>query len=148
MKTAIITGASGFLGSFLAKLLLKKGCRVIALGRRDYDSLIPKRLPEHINLNYINLPMKDIALLPEILKSRQIDVEECVFYNFAWSGEKGLSDFNVEYQEQNVINSLVAFRVAEQLHCLKFIQVGTMEEAFAEAYLSLDYKNRFFHLFC
>lgn len=141
MKSAVITGASGFLGSFLAKLLLKSGIQVVALGRRERRDLIAGRLPEDPNLTYINLPMDQIKLLPDLLGKKQIALKDCIFYNFAWGGRQGLSDLNVAYQEQNVVNSMNAFKTAEKLHCLKFIQVGTMEEAFAEAYLQLSYHN-------
>lgn len=139
MKSAIITGATGFLGSYLAKLLLKSGIQVVALGRRERGEVIYGRLPENSLLTYINLPMNQIDRLEEYLARDNLELIDCVFYNFAWSGKHGLSDMNISYQEQNVVNAVNAFKIAEKLNCKKFIQVGTMEEAFAEAYLGLNF---------
>ena len=40
----------------------------------------------------------------------------------------------------NVVWSVDAFKIAEELNCKKFLQIGTMEEAFTNKYLTLNYK--------
>lgn len=140
MKTAIITGASGFIGAALVKLLINKGIKVFALGRKPYSDIDDKRLTDHLNLRYIQLNMSEIDRLKKIVNDNNWNVgDDCVFFNFAWGGVDKLSDFDVEAQMNNVTWSAKALIVAAELNCSKFIHVGTMEEAFTRRYLELDY---------
>ena len=53
MNTAIITGATGFIGSTLTNYLLDNNYKVIALGRCDFDQIKLNRLKVHDNLIYL-----------------------------------------------------------------------------------------------
>ena len=139
MKKVIISGATGFIGSRLVRLLLKNNIEVLALGKRDRKDVNPLRFPEDPRLTYLKLDMAEISNLPQILKSIGWDPIDSVFYHFAWGGKNGLSDLIVEDQYENVIWTINAFMVADKMKCSKFIHVGTMEEAFAAPYLELDY---------
>jgi nucleoside-diphosphate-sugar epimerase len=142
MKTAIITGASGFIGAALVKLLIKKGIKVLALGRKSFSDVDDKRLTDNLNLKYIQLNMSEIDKLKKIVNDNKWAVgDDCVFFNFAWGGVDKLSDFDVEAQMNNVTWSANALNVAAELNCSKFIHVGTMEEAFTRRYLELDYHH-------
>jgi nucleoside-diphosphate-sugar epimerase len=46
---------------------------------------------------------------------------------------------DIEAQMQNVSESLSALESSKEIGCSRFIQVGTMEEAFTYKYLELDY---------
>ena len=139
MKKVIISGAGGFIGSALARLCIKEGLEVLAFGKRDRNKVNPLRLPQNTKLTYLKLVMKDIEKLPQLLKELKWEAEDSVFYHFAWGGKNGLSDLIVEDQYANVLYSINAFKVADELKCKKFIHVGTMEEAFVKPYLELDY---------
>ncbi|HEC1783395.1 TPA: NAD(P)-dependent oxidoreductase [Campylobacter lari] len=139
MKKVIISGATGFIGSRLTRLLLKSNVEVLALGKRDRKDVNPLRFPEDPRLTYLKLDMAEISNLPEHLKTIGWDPTDSVFYHFAWGGKNGLSDLIVEDQYENVIWTINAFAVADKMKCSKFIHVGTMEEAFAAPYLELDY---------
>jgi nucleoside-diphosphate-sugar epimerase len=91
--------------------------------------------------------MENILLLPEALSCARLNIhKECVFFNIAWAGESSLSDLNIFAQMRNVAYSVNALEVAVKVGCNKFIQVGTMEEAFAQRYLDLDYlKHNFYN---
>ncbi len=139
MKQAIITGATGFIGARLVKELLHNQIKVIAIGRKKWEDIPPERQNEHRNLLYIQLDMKNIQNLPAQLNEKGVIVDDCVFYNFAWGGVHKLSDLDVYTQVRNIAWSVKALQSAEEIGCKKFIHVGSMEEAFAKEYLSLDY---------
>lgn len=140
MKKAIITGATGFIGSHLVKLLLEENIEVLALGRKDWTEIDRNRLKVHVNLTYLKIEMSDIESLPEeIHKVKWVPQEECVFYNFAWWGKNALSDLEIGAQMKNVTWSSNALIAAKKIGCTKFVHVGTMEEAFTKKYLELDY---------
>lgn len=140
MQQAIITGASGFIGARLAKFLSLNEIEVYALGRKKLEDLLPNRIKETKNLHYIQIDMNNIEELPNILGNIKNSLNDCVFFNFAWAGEKGLSDLCVQAQVNNAIWAEKAFKVSHILKCKKFVHVGTMEEAFGDAYLEMDYK--------
>ena len=81
--------------------------------------------------------MEDILLLPEKIKKKNNwdPEEECVFYNFAWGGDEKLTDGSFQAQFNNATFSANALLAAKKIGCSKFINVGTMEETFAENYL-------------
>ena len=147
MNTAIITGATGFIGSTLTNYLLDNDYKVIALGRRDFDQIKLNRLKVHKNLIYLKIPMEKISNLKDFIYSNKkiIDINNLIFFHFAWGGNSQLSDLNIEAQLQNVIYSENAFKVANDLNCKKFIFVGTMEEFFTQKYLEFDYKKDNFY---
>jgi nucleoside-diphosphate-sugar epimerase len=140
MKSAIITGATGFIGSHLVKLLLENNIEVLALGRKDWNDVDHKRLAKHKKLTYLRLNMDEIENLPsEIDRINWIPSKDCVFFNFAWWGKLALSDLEINFQLQNVSWSANALVSAQEIGCNKFIHVGTMEEAFTKKYLDLNY---------
>ncbi len=139
MKSAIITGASGFIGSNLVKLLIENDIKVLALGRKEWSKIDEKRLQEHKNLTYCMVNMDQVQNLPKYISELSWSVDDCVFYNLAWGGKDGLSDLDVEHQVNNIVWSANAIKVAKNINCKKFVHVGTMEEAFTSKYLQLDY---------
>ena len=90
--------------------------------------------------------MKDISRLKTIIDKKKIGItNNSYFYHFAWGGENGLSDLNVEAQLKNVIWTRDAFNVSKELGIKKFIFVGTMEEKFTLNYLNLNHKKDDFY---
>jgi len=135
MKKAIITGASGLVGRSVARYLATNGINVLCLGRQHLAS-------EHVNelfgkgVEYIQLEMENITELPEKINHLNWKVDhDCVFYNFAWSGVKNLTDGNFEDQLKNAIFSSLVVKIAKKMGCLKFINSGTLEETYAEWHL-------------
>ena len=140
MKKAIVTGATGFIGAAFVEYLNNRDIEVLALGRREFEDISPFRRVKLRDACYLNLSMEKIANLPEFLNKTGWAVgSDCVFFNLAWGGVEKLSDLNVAAQLRNVSQSAEALEVANKIGCARFIQVGTMEEAFTEKYLELDY---------
>jgi nucleoside-diphosphate-sugar epimerase len=140
MKKAIVSGATGFIGSSFVQYLGKKGIEVLALGRKNIDEITDERRQKLKHAKYIKLDMSEIFRLEEkILTMDWIVSNECVFFNLAWGGENSLSDLNIEAQLRNVAWSISALEVAKKVGCSRFIQIGTMEEAFTQKYLELDH---------
>lgn len=142
MKKAIVTGATGFIGASFVQFLLDKGIDVVALGRRPLLEVREGRRKKLEGSNYINLDMKEIQDLGKMLSEINWRAgNECVFFNLAWAGESSLSDLNIDAQLRNVIWCVDALEVSVEIGCSRFVQVGTMEEAFTYSYLKLDHNK-------
>lgn len=142
MKKAIITGSTGFIGSSFVHFLISKGVDVLAIGRKDINDVSQKRRKKIEGATYLKLDMKSILNLPDLISDIGWDADDsCIFFNLAWGGEGGLSDLNIHAQMLNVAWCMNALDVAVAIGCDRFIQVGTMEEAFTHKYLKLDYSK-------
>ena len=140
MKKAIITGSTGFIGSAFVEFLVSKGIDVLAIGRKDLNDVSKIRRKRIKDATYLNLDMKNISKLSEKISEIKWSVgDDCVFFNLAWGGETKLSDLNIHSQMQNVAWCVNALETSEKIGCSRFIQVGTMEEAFTHKYIKLDH---------
>ena len=126
MKTAIVTGATGWIGSAVARHLSSMGIETICLGTR---SLTPSQIVSKFgsNANYLSLPLEDLDLLPKLVSEKNYSVEECVFYHFAWRGEKTLTDGSVEIQLKNVQLCGKVIEVAKKVGCKKIVNCGSIK---------------------
>ena len=142
MKKAIVTGATGFIGASFVQFLVARGIDVVALGRKPFSKVSDRRQKKIEGAKYISLDMKEIQNLDKKLSQIQWSPgKECVFFNLAWGGENGLSDLDIQAQMRNVVWCVAALEVSVEIGCSRFIQVGTMEEAFTYSYLKLDHNE-------
>ncbi|MGE0431097.1 MAG: NAD-dependent epimerase/dehydratase family protein [Planctomycetota bacterium] len=142
MKQAIISGSTGLIGSALVRRLVAHGVDVLALGRKPWSEVDPKRLTADGRLTYVQLDMSRIDTLGELVRQAGWACGgSCAFFNFAWYGASRLSDMEVDAQMRNVAWSAAALQAAGQIGCRRFVHVGTMEEAFTERYLELDFRT-------
>ena len=144
IKQAIVTGGTGFIGTFLVRELLKNNIETIILSRKKIEDIDSQKrnLFNNDKCHFVNINMQNILALPAKLKFIGIEISDnCVFYNLAWGTEQNLSDLDIRGQLANVEWSLNAYNTAVKLKCTKFIHVGTMEEGFTRKYLDLDYRK-------
>jgi len=114
MKTAIVTGATGFVGVHLVNELLAQGVGVSALCRPESPSL--SRLPSNVQVVY---------------DSNELSGAD-VFYHLAWDGASGAGRADTELQARNAEMALNMLVLAQKLGCGKFVALGTVYEHFAQ----------------
>ncbi len=121
MKKAIITGATGAIGTALINELIKTNTQVLVLCRKE-----SKR-----NTNIPDNPLVKKAYCSlEELNGFSIDSDEKydVFFHLAWQGTTGKARNDMYLQNLNVKYSLDAVNLAKKLGCRKFIGVGSQAE--------------------
>ena len=127
MKTAVVTGANGFVGSAVVNELLSNNYKVYAVVRNNHAD----RLSDLDNVEIVNCELSDIDRLPGQI------TEKCdVFYHFAWSGSAGKDRANTRLQLDNVQWSVESIRAAKKLGCSRFVFAGSIveKECLAAAY--------------
>lgn len=132
MKKAIITGSTGLVGSYVTKKLISYGVDVLCIGRQK---LTNNEVLEHFGekITYIPLEMSEISELGKKAKTLNWSTDdECVFFHFAWSGKKSLTDGDFSLQMNNAVWAADAVKVAKKLQCKKFVNAGSLEETFVE----------------
>ena len=128
MKTAIITGANGFVGGATLRELLSNGYEVWAVGHGDHFS----NVPESAEVHRISCDLENMEHLPEIIPAGDYDL----FYHFAWAGSAGPSRADTALQLNNVQWTVNALRAAKELGCRRFVCAGSIveHETIAAAY--------------
>jgi UDP-glucose 4-epimerase len=135
MKSAIITGATGMIGMSVAKYLASKEINTIALGG-NLSKIDPEIFNFNDKLKYFEISMEEIYNLEKCIEQINWSPEDCVFFNFAWRGNKNISDGTLNEQMKNVLHTANAVKVAKKIGCTKFVNCGSFQETFAEQILS------------
>lgn len=132
MKTVVITGPTGAIGTALMENLIEKGIHVYAVVRKSSSRL--NRIPKSPLVTPVFLG------LDELLELKNQIPENCdVFYHFAWAGTIGDGRNDVYLQNQNVKYTLDAVRTAADLGCKRFVGAGSQAEyGRTEGFLSPD----------
>lgn len=121
MKTVVITGPTGAIGTALTENLIEKGIHVYAVVRKNSRRI--DRIPESPLVTPVLLGLDELSEL-----KIQIPVNCDVFYHFAWAGTIGDGRNDVFLQNQNVRYTLDAVRAAAELGCRKFVGAGSQAE--------------------
>lgn len=120
MKTAIITGANGFVGGALMCELLAQNVEVIALGREDCTGNLPKDARVH----FVAHDLAHSTDLKDTLSTFHADI----FYHFAWAGSAGAARADTELQLKNVQWTIDCLRLAKEVGCKRFVCAGSIME--------------------
>lgn len=132
IKTAIITGANGFLGSHLAKALSKRDVKVYAIVKDETRNI--KNLEHLKNIEIIYCDLFNLKKLKEKIekvekKTKKENTKTIdIFYHFAWAGTSGDERGNETLQLMNVQASCDALKVAKEMNIKNFIFPGSVME--------------------
>lgn len=119
MKSAVITGATGAIGTALINELTSRGVRVLVLTRED--SPRNSRIPQS--------PLAEVRYCSlEELHDFEAEGEYEVFYHLAWAGTFGSARNDLYLQNKNVEYALDAVAAAKRLGCHTFIGAGSQAE--------------------
>lgn len=120
MKTAIITGANGFIGSALTKELLKHDYYVYAIVHENHDN----HLPRTDKCKIVSCELLSIGSLVKLIPKDEPEY----FFHLAWTGSAGPARSDTKIQLNNVQWCVDALRTAKKLGCKRFIGAGSIME--------------------
>jgi|GEM_PF-668592 len=110
MKKVVITGATGFVGSHLAKKLLKDGVKVYGVGRNK------ARLDELAKYGDFVPVVADFEQYENLHKLID-DRDFCMFWHLAWEGTSSSTYNDINLQSLNIKVSSDAAEAAVNLRC-------------------------------
>lgn len=131
MKSAIVTGANGFVGRYLVEELAAQGYEVWAVIRdARADTSCLKAFGPHI----VYCDLAEIKRLPE----RMPQIAGGTFYHLAWGGSSGSARADYALQMQNATACADTAKAAREIGCSRFIGAGSITELVYRDYLHQD----------
>lgn len=121
MKSAVISGATGAIGTALTKKLVEEGIDVLILCRED-----SRRIQNIIKSPRVKVEYCALEDLSDITNNTGNEYD--VFYHFAWAGASGPGRNDMYMQNNNVKCALDAVTVAKKFGCKVFIGAGSQAE--------------------
>ncbi len=123
MKSAIVSGASGFVGKRLIEILLKNDINVLALYRNISREIYSN--PQYgKKLKCISID--DLEHIEDIENNIHEKID--VFYHFAWKGIKGAELYDPITQIENSSILIKCMQLAANLGCKKFVGAGSISQ--------------------
>ncbi len=121
-KRIILTGATGFIGRYVAEELINAGAVVYAVVRPD--SPHKADLPQKSGLNILSC---DLEHIPQAYRNSTAEAP-FAFLHFAWGGvNRGEIDTD-EVQQKNIDLSFACLAAAIELGCRVFMDAGSRVE--------------------
>jgi nucleoside-diphosphate-sugar epimerase len=119
---ALVTGATGFVGSHLVERLLDEGASVAVVRRAQSDLWrIAEFLPR---VRQIVGDLRDLAAIEEPIRAFQHDT----VFHLAWYGVSGPLRNDPAQIEDNLPSSLALLRLAARIGCRAWIGLGSQDE--------------------
>ena len=120
MKTAIVTGAGGFIGRGLTERLSRE-YKVYAI---VYDPRERGSLPVSGNIQPVLGDLNDWETLAGKLPSERVDI----FFHLAWGGISSAAYKDIRVQKGNIDMSVNTAMLARAVGCGRFVFAGTNQE--------------------
>jgi UDP-glucose 4-epimerase len=116
VKTVLVTGGAGFIGSHVTEELLARGCRVVVLD--DLSGGFKENLPSHPDLTFMEESITNRVFVRYLFSKFYF---HSVFHFAAYAAE-GLSHFIRKYNyENNLIGSINLINAAVKSECKNFV---------------------------
>ena len=116
----LLTGAAGFIGSHLTRLLVSEGHDVTAIVRRETDRWRIRDLETRVSI--VEGDLRDLGALTEAIRASRPDL--CI--HLAWHGWSGRPTAEENISSLSV--SLELLRLMSAIGCHRFVTVGTCFE--------------------
>ena len=119
IKRAIVTGATGVVGTALLNELVSRNIEILVLARKDGRT---EKILSHplIKIEFCSLEQLNNFKIP--------DEKYDVFFHLGWAGTYGKERNNLSLQENNVKYTLDAVELAYKTGCSVFIGTGSQAE--------------------
>lgn len=119
MKKAVITGATGAVGTALVKKLIEENVQVLVLVRKGGRT---HKIPNH--------PLVKTAYcsLDEMSDYMPDESDYDVFFHLAWAGPYGKDRNDMFLQADNIKHELDAVKLAHRFGCKVFVGAGSQAE--------------------
>ena len=129
MKKAIVTGANGFIGKTLVKVLLERNYEIVALDIRFDDVLLNNNF-----VTCINVLNKAVAELKDEIPKNEYDC----FFHLAWVGTSGPARADYEMQLNNVKVACDYIKLCKVVGCKRVVYASSINEMETYEYLQSD----------
>ncbi len=126
IKTAVITGATGMIGTALAQLLSTEGITVAACVRPGSEKAA--RLLDLDKLYTIDMDLEELGKEEAFDKIFHMVGKVDAFFHLGWAGTFGEARDDMFLQNQNIRCVLDASKLAKRLGCQVFVGAGSQAE--------------------
>lgn len=122
MKKVIVTGATGFIGKFLVRELVKQNIETIAVVRKDTKNL---NNITSLPIRIVPCNIENLHILPQLVLDRDIDT----VFHIAWQGVSDADALSQAVQMQNLQSTLDLIDAMQEMGIETFIGAGSIHEA-------------------
>ena len=106
IKTVIVTGPTGAVGTALCSRLLQAGCTVVAVCRPGSPRAVA--LPKDANLYVVACDAASLADLPQCMAEAGLPVQADAFFHLAWAHTIGAGRNDMPAQIENIRYTIAA----------------------------------------
>lgn len=132
MKYAVVTGANGFVGHYLVKLLSENNYYVYAIVRNKNEDIA--NIANIKNVDILFCDMAEIYKLEQLLHGKTIDY----VYHLAWAGSSGELRTDYKLQMNNVLWTVQLIETIAKLNIKRLLIAGSVTQLMYREYLQED----------